>query len=84
MTKNKLFVIMPALFEKSNLAAISGVIKLRAINSDETDRTVEIRSDSCLWDTVAQHCITLKNWSRILTLRFSSPKHMMHIEIDEE
>lgn len=54
---NKPFIMTYASLEDQRLATISGEIKLSAIDGEETDPTVEIRNDNCLWDTGAQYCI---------------------------
>ena len=41
--------------EDQKLATVSGEITLSAIDGEETDPTVEIRNDNCLWDTGAQY-----------------------------
>jgi len=53
---NKPFVMTKASLEDQKLATIPGEIKLSAIDGGETDPTVEIRNDNCLWDTGAQYC----------------------------
>ncbi|KAI9780191.1 MAG: uracil DNA glycosylase [Candelina submexicana] len=53
---NKPFIMTRASLEDQKLATISGEITLSAIDGEETDPTVEIRNDNCLWDTGAQYC----------------------------
>ena len=53
---NKPFITTHAFLEDHKLATISGEITLSAIDGEETDPSVEIRNDNCLWDTGAQYC----------------------------
>ena len=53
---NRPFIMTHASLEDQKLATISGEITLSAIDGEETDPTVEIRNDNCLWDTGAQYC----------------------------
>ena len=46
-----------AAIDETSLASIPGEIKIFPMDGAEFDPTVEVRSDLCLWDTGAHHCI---------------------------
>ena len=55
--KQKPFVITAtASLNEGRLAAISGEMKIRPMDGLDSDPTVEIRCDNCLWDTGAEFC----------------------------